>query len=286
MSNKVLNIVLVPTGDKGSSFRTRNPEGSDYRSNLIDNGESLVTQANIRHVAHGTLQPSGIRRLSSLLVFEFRFLNFARREHRRFKSATITVRFEDVGKNQSLDPVVYRIAPQDSHFLNPTTRVRDISQYFGGGISGGVNFASLNLGCEVGLQETKTSNHAVRVTGAKRITERVNGAENTAIWSIHENTHTKDGIPNFLRTSVLLKRKTNAKFRAFITIETTVDFATDVRRLVGLEGTDPVDPFALDPNFEHPEDLEALEIELDSMEAVDLMSIGGVAVAQEIEPMT
>ncbi|KAK6362729.1 hypothetical protein TWF730_000185 [Orbilia blumenaviensis] len=276
-----INIFLVQEGDGGACFRTKNEEGSNFRSLLVDSGETLVTQANIKHIAHGTLTPKGSE--ATLLVFEFRFISTSLKEDRRFKSAIITLKFEDAGGNERLEPEVFRIAPENTHALNPTTRIRDVSHTFGGGIFGGIDVAGAELGYEMELHETKTSNHVTRITGMKRVRGRSYGAPNTVIWSIAENNHMVDGIPTFLRTSVLLKRKPDSVFRAFITIQSDVDFKTGIRRLTGREGTDPVDPFDIDPDIEHPEDLNVAEIDLDSLGDLDLMAMGGVIVAKQMQ---
>ncbi|KAK6330872.1 hypothetical protein TWF718_003069 [Orbilia javanica] len=283
MGSKSIKIFLVQEGDGGSSYRTKNEEGSNYRNHLIDSGETLVTQADIKHIAHGTLRQDGD--LATLLVFEFRFISTSLKEKRRFKSASITLKFEDVGGDERLEPEVFRIAPENSHYLNPTTRTRDISHSFGGGVFGGLDIAGAELGYEMEFHETKLSNHATRLSGMKRVSGRSYGNPNTVIWSLRENTHMKDGIPSFLRTSILLRRKHGAVFRAFITVETIVDFKTEVRRLTGREGTDPVDPFDIDPDLEYPEDLKTAKINLDSLEDLDLMSMGGVIVAKEMSPI-
>jgi len=102
------------------------------------------------------------------------------------------------------------------------------------------------------VEETQ---HATTLVGVKRLFAD-GGKDNSVIWNLEEDQVNKQGIPSFLRAAVLLRRRDDVPFCFTIAVETGVDFGGQVRRLLGLEKRDPVDPVELD----NETDLEELSI--------------------------
>src|ERR1700744_4125336 len=161
-----VEVMLLPEGDGGSGFRTKNEPGQTFRKGLVDRGEALITKAGIVSVTHGTLTAED-EELATLLVFEFRFLSM--KSSRRFIRATITLTFEDAGGSPKLDPEVYSIAPEGSSSLNKTTSVKNVKHSANAGINAGISGASGNAGYVWEMEEAKSRDHYTRLSGVKKL---------------------------------------------------------------------------------------------------------------------
>jgi len=240
-------VLLLPEGDAGSSLRSKNLDGETFRQVLLNHGnhgESLIARAKIVEVVSGTLTPGGDR--ATLLVFEFRFLSLD--NSRRFISARVTLKFGDVGSKAALDPEVYQIAPEDVTLLDKIITSKDIEQSLNGGINGGIPMAGGNLGVQWKVTQRKDREHSARLTGVKyNLRESLSGDDNAAIWSLEEHSMKRKGIPNFLRTAVILRRKTDKPFRVDLSVETNVDFRSKLGTVFGSARTEPIDPVNIDP---------------------------------------
>jgi hypothetical protein len=237
-------------------------------------------------IANGSLVSGGPP--ATLLIFDFHFISNSVSQTRRFKSATITLKVEAADKqanvmDSSADPEVWKICPSGKFVMNKSTRVRKVAFKPKAGLNAGYGGVGGEAGVEWELDETISEDHHTRITGLKRIQRKpASGKPNTAIWSLQENTHKKDGLPSFLRTCVLLRLTSKAPFRAEIKVESEVDFRTEVKRLVGLEGFDPVDPFTIVQDDHREEDLGPDQLPLGELGSIDLSKLCGVIAASVI----
>ncbi|KAK6343941.1 hypothetical protein TWF696_007594 [Orbilia brochopaga] len=264
------DILLAAEGDANSGFRTKNDPGAVYRSEVIDRGETLMTQARIKYIANGTLNPN--KDLATLLVFEFEFVNHSPNQSRRFKAADITLRFENLKPESGTSLEVYRIAPSNQYSFSKTTRKREVSHTVSAGIQiGGAGVVTPEAGYEYGVSEEKISEHAIRIAGSMYMTSPHNNRRNTVRWTLSENSHIKGGIPSLVRCAVLLKRPLGAVLRTTVRVETDVDFFTSARKFFGRERLDDVDPIDIDPDLAYPEDLSEESVEISNLEKLDLL---------------
>lgn len=274
-------VYLFPEGDEGSGFRTRNEPGEKFRGVLVNtpHRSTLSVRGSIVEIRHGTLAPDG--NPASLLVFEFRFQSGA--ENRRFRNATITVRFSDANAQAQLDPEVYRIAPDKSHRLHKTVTPKEITRGVNASLNVGTGLAGGALGFQWEVREPKAIEHSARLSGRPMLMEKDFGRDNAAEWSMEEHTGSKDGIPTFLRTAVLLQRRADLPFRMTLQIESKVDFVSGVRRLFGLDELDEVDPVEIDPTLEQSDGSDLGGIVLEHLDGLDLGSYSGVTFATPMD---
>jgi len=267
-----LEFNLQPIDDD-SFYQTSTKPDLIQRESIINSGErdSLVVQAHLVKVIHGTLSPDGDP--ASLIVTDFKFVSL--KASRRFKSAVISYRF--ASKNSSSpDPEVRKIAPMGSISIRQSEKpIENLSRSVEvslespiptGGvqvglgatfskstetsmtISGSVNVgASTTLGYSWDVAEKKDRTSQARVAGIARREQRQDGEENTAVWSLTESGE-KNGIPTFMRAAILLKRENNDSFQATIEIKATADLAYSLKRMLG--GTPKGHPVNFDPKID------------------------------------
>ncbi|KAL7796631.1 hypothetical protein V8C37DRAFT_353418 [Trichoderma ceciliae] len=245
-----LNIVLTEEGDSSGSLRTKNASGEKARSVLIDRGNSLILQAALVSVTHGEFTPEGAA--ASLLIFEFTFVG---KGSRRFTKASITLNFDDARRENRNRPVVWAISPSGSYAINKSVSTRDVNQSLNIDIGGSVLGMNGGVGYVWDTSETKDIQHSTKLVGLKR-TLADGGKNNAVVWILEEDSKKKDGIPTFLRSGVLLRRRDDVPFNYIITASTEVDFGGKILRLFGHEKPDPIDPVELDEET----DLDALGI--------------------------
>ncbi|KAI1115418.1 hypothetical protein F5Y14DRAFT_128937 [Nemania sp. NC0429] len=276
-------ILLVEQGDPNSGFRTKNAEGDKARSVLIDRGDVLALRARLASVIHGDYTPDGDA--ATLLVFEFNFLSMKR--SRRFKTATITLTFEDASGDLSNRPEVVMIAPDGNFLINKTTDKRDIKHSVNTSLNTSATGVGGTLGYNWEMSGTKEIDHATTLVGTKhRFADW--GKDDVARWNLEEDDVKNAGIPSSLRTAVLLRRRANVPFRFTIDVDAGVDFnfGNMFRNMVGRGQPDIVDPVELDEDT----DLEDLgiaslvpnvgDLDLRNMGAMDISQIANVALAR------
>lgn len=250
-----VDIPLFPKSDDDDSFRTRrdpnqafdteNPTTMITRGN---HGGVVRTRAVLTKVHAGTITKGGPR--GTLLVFEFRFQS---PNKRRFTNAKLIVEFEDSsGRNDyTLDPVVCKIVPNGSFALNRAESKSDISKKFTGSLGSGLDgIVEASLGFEWEVSREITKEHYTSLTGIpSNEREDEYGEDNSAIWELDEDEELakKAGIPRYLRTAVLLRHPHNRSFLVKLSVETKVDFGTDIRTFFGMGQTEAVDPVNIDP---------------------------------------
>ncbi|KAK0623857.1 hypothetical protein B0T14DRAFT_425149 [Immersiella caudata] len=272
-----VDIVLFEEGDPGaeSGYRTKNAPGQVARSVLIDRGESLVLRASLASVTHGDFS-SDSDNAASLLVFEFRFLS---NSGRRFKKATITLLFDDASGDLRNCPEVHAIAPPEGKIaINKATSTKDIKHGVNAGVNVGMSGAGAELGYTWEASQVKETVHATTLTAFKRCEGRDWGAPNMARWVIEEDHVAKGGIPTFLRSAVLLRRRDDVPFNFTIRVEYDTDLKGVFKRLIGQERPDPVDPVQL--HNETARDLEDLRIVTLDPRLVDLGNMKEMDIAK------
>ncbi|KAI1362880.1 hypothetical protein F5Y08DRAFT_258090 [Xylaria arbuscula] len=273
-----LEILLFEGGDPNSGFRTKNAEGDKARGVLIDRGDVLALRARLVSVTHGDYTPNGDA--ATLLVFEFDFLSM--KQSRRFKTANITLTFEDASGNLRNRPEVVAIAPAGKFFINKTIDKRDVKQSVNTSLNGSFAGIGGSVGYVWDMSQTKEADHATTLVGTKRLFADW-GKDNGVRWNLEEDGVKSAGIPTFLRAAVLLRRRDDVPFRFTIQVETGVDFDGRVRRMLGLEKPEAVDPVELD-NGTNLDDLGIASLNPNA-EGVDLRNMAGMDIGRNADVM-
>lgn len=240
-------IPLLAEGDEDSAFRLRNtPGGEEQRPHIIQYGSDLAVHADLFSVQHGTFTPGG--EAATLAVIDFRFVG-SESHARRFRKAMIDVQFapwnQPVGGEH--DPEVLGIAPFGFFAWNPSTQEEESTISLTASASAGGLGA---LGIDAGWETTKKKKKEDRTTlfGSMRIEgDRNYGGQNTARWTVSENGIERHGIPSLLRAAILVKPKSEGKFRAFVEIKTDVDILYGAKKRIDkFFGKHIVDPVYFD----------------------------------------
>ena len=274
-------ILLHEDPQNNSAFRTQNAPGETARRVLIDRGEALILRASLLSITHGDFSPSSDHG-ASLLVFEFQFLSM--NAARRFKSARVEIRFEDASGNVGNRPEVWAIAPKGKLAINRTTSKKDVRHQANVGLNAGGLLSGV-VGGEVGYvweaSQTVEKTHATTLTGTARLTEKF-GRDNSVVWELQEDGTKKDGLPSFLRTAVLLRRKDDVPFRFVMDAKYEMDFAGKMQTLFGRKRADPVDFVQIETDGKMDLDglgIEHLDEETTNMKEMDISKHADVVMA-------
>ncbi|KAK0721112.1 hypothetical protein B0H67DRAFT_442577, partial [Lasiosphaeris hirsuta] len=154
-------------------------------------------QCDLAQVIHGTMFEGGSP--ATLLVFQFCFVPLG--NHRRFKTAEITITFS-AGDVQAISPVNTwttlrsQVQQEISHSISPA-----LEASFGP--------AKSTVGYTWQFKENREIEGHSRVVGLVhalgKVSARQKKRKNTVVWSLHENEQTSSGIPSFMQAAALLK---------------------------------------------------------------------------------
>jgi hypothetical protein len=277
-SEQLFDIVLCPTGDAGSGFRVKNmPGGELQRRHIVDRASSLRSslhvQADLVDVVHGTMESGGPP--ATLLIVDLRFQSPGR--DRRFRKASVELRFADEQERSICDPEVLEIAPYDHFTLNQTGLSEESK------LGAHVSIRAGAMGASVGAggyweQSTKAKRlDAATVMGSIIYQGRCWGPKNVARFALHENASQKDGIVSKLRIAILLRRHPgNDRFLAFVEIEAEVDaryaLGNTIAMMAGRLSKD--DPVVFDPQRCEP---TRSDIDRENLGGCDIASFIGIA---------
>jgi hypothetical protein len=271
-------VRLVPEGDKNSEFRLRNEyEGQVERPEILDYGTNLNVQGNLVEVIHGAMAPEDD--FATLIVMDFRFTTLS--PPRRFRKATITVRFEDAESKDASPPEVLHIAPEGTFAMNQSTRTAEtaygVHASTGVGVSG---LAGLSLGVDWKLTENTTKTKQAMLRGLRVVLGRGRPPKNAAKWVLDENSDTKEGIPSYLRCAIIVRRKSIQPFLGIVRVDASADYRYPFERRSG--GIDPI-LFQPDPSQTRgqqdtrtsvaPADVAVLRAHATQLDQVDLKAL-------------
>ena len=93
------------------------------------------------------------------------------------------------------------------------------------------------------------------------------GTETGVYWTLLENEETRNGVPAFLRTSILLKRKQDSKFQCTFKVKIDGDWKTKLKSYCGYKARD--DPILFDPELPPTNNLRS-EYDTGNLGALDL----------------
>ncbi|KAL2850247.1 hypothetical protein BJY01DRAFT_245558 [Aspergillus pseudoustus] len=278
-------VQLVPEGDQNSEFRLRNEyEGQVERPEILDYGTNLNVQGSLVEVIHGTLTADG--ELATLIIMDFRFTTLS--PPRRFRKATISVRFEDGESSDATPPEVLHISPDGAFAMNRSTTTAEneygVHAVTGAGFSG---LASLSLGVDWKLTESTTKTHQATLKGLRMVVGRGRPPKNAARWVLHENSEAEDGIPSYLRCAIIVRRKSTRPFLGFVQVHASADYKYLFEKRSG--GIDPIlfEPGPMpelgqDTPADGPPDISDLRVHAAQLSKVDLKVLAIVQSSPEV----
>ena len=156
--------------------------------------------------------------------------------------------------------------------MRPTNKHVELKRSAQASAQGGGGPASISAGFAWERTASQDEQDQTTVSGMIRYEGRPGGEKNAARWILMENKSQKNGIPSFLRTSILLQRENSEKFTAVVKIGTEVDFKSSLKSLFGRKDKD--DPVIFDPNPEAKHRKSTLakdgSIKADDLESTDL----------------
>ncbi|KAF6821780.1 hypothetical protein CMUS01_11343 [Colletotrichum musicola] len=225
-----------------SDYHTLNEKDEVNRSNVTDdatNGFTII--ATLEKAIHG----EGAN-LHSFIGFHF--VLAGANEKRRFKSVTITIRFEDEGKPLLDDPEVVSIWPDTEYIWQGMTKEVQDTQSLTGTVKGGAYGGEAALEGRWQREERFVRNTPARLSGVKTLLKRRAGSHKNAMRiRMSENPQEESGVLRELRAGILVRRKREGphQFRAYVNVQAEADMRYDIvrglKKVVGAQHvTDPV----------------------------------------------
>lgn len=275
------DIGLFRGGDP-SSYRTQNdPLEPLQRSNVIERRSAAIDiRCSCVDVIHGLIS-SGSEEFATLILLEFGF--DTRKRARRIQSVDVKLEFKGM-KPGDRGPEVYKIAPLKTIKLVPTVHHKDIKQNASIQLGGAAPVGGVTATGTLGWEKTTSSDikDHTTITGSIDLRNRTYGKYNSASWTLLENQTAKTGVPSWMRTAVLLKRKDEMPFQCVVEIDAEVDIKSTIERVFGGKGREPKDdPVLFDPLLEPTNKLAIYDVE--ELGAFDLEDAFDVTVGTVLE---
>jgi hypothetical protein len=160
-------------------------DGRQAGSVLVDadiGKRSHIVQAQLAHICHGTMSPSGVP--ATLLVMLFAFQ--PRGHNKRFKSVEITMTFSgdaNVGVG-GVKPEVYGISPLHEWSIFPSEKTEEVSHSINPTIQGSVGPVTGSVGYQWQFKQTQKSEDRAIVFGLMRPSRTTNSTNDTAFWGL------------------------------------------------------------------------------------------------------
>lgn len=267
-------------GDLNRRFHAKNVSIRGPSRGFIDHQHGLSVLMSLVSVIHGDFTAGG--EAATLLIFEFKFLHT---DSRRFRHGQIVLTFEDASGNVNNQLEVSAIAPSGSFEIHKTTLTQDVHQ----GLNAGTKTEAVGMSSEVGFvwgtSEVEKPRNAAGLVGAKcsfQGHDKCHGA----IWSLSEDLRRKDGIPSFLRSAALLRRRDNAPFHFTLAINAALEISgTSPQVFVPLSQDKPMQlkstirPVIYGDGNSTGLDLDAADVDLKNMQDMDIAKRANVLLA-------
>ncbi|KAI1370784.1 hypothetical protein F4677DRAFT_437489 [Hypoxylon crocopeplum] len=204
-------------GVEGSGFHVFNVAPDQYhRAEVLQRTGAIAITCNLERVVHGAMSADS-NQYASLIVMEWLFQP---KGSSRISEATIELLFEAGSDDGSVE--VEKVSFPGTYSLMPTTqaKTRDATV-------GVEQFASSSLSGKWEKTITKTTSHAITLSGGKRLINN-RPPSRIATWTLSENQSQLAGIPASLKVAVLVSRDDQEKFfcRVAFTCKTDLKTAT------------------------------------------------------------
>ena len=268
-----------------ANWHTLNDGDEVNRTNVTDDStEGFAIQATLEKAIHGE-----DTNLHSFIGFHFSFRGA--NEKRRFKSVTITIRFEDEARPLKDDPEVIKIWPDTEYVWQGIVKEIEDTKSVEGQLKGGAYGGEGSVTGRWQRQEKFGLSSSAKLSGERTLLKRKAGSHKNAVFiRMSENSKERSGVFRELRTGILVARKKQGKnrFRAYISIRAEADFKFDVvKGLKKLVGTNHVtDPVIFEPstNFLDTDNIAGINSDTPGPEMVG--KYGQVASCSELMNVT
>lgn len=272
-------LVFDQVNDEDANLRIRNKKDEYGRSQIQRlwitgwdrEGGSLTVNGKLSTVVHGVDDASGSNIPCTLAIFDWSIIRGTL--DGRFRELIIEIKFEAHGNRGDAepeaarvrklkftradwDPVVAKIAPEGTtRYYRTTKQVQDKHAGELGATGGFEPFVSMSPKYSREHTETVERNDNIQVTGNFAFTGRggAHDQPNAVRWTMLENASQRSGVPDHLRTAVLLKRRPqdNGQFLGHVSVRYRIspyrDFKETLLHILGLLPHD--DPLIFDPKF-------------------------------------
>jgi hypothetical protein len=227
-------------GDAGGGFHTFNLAPDQYhRAEALQRTGAVDITCSLEKVVHGIMSADSDR-YATLMVMQWLFQP---KGSRRISEATIELLFEaDSGGG---DIEVENISFLDTYSLMPTTQEESVTKV-GEATVGAEQLAKLDATGKWEKTVTKTTSHAITLTGGKRVVNN-RPPNRIATWTLSENQSQHAGIPASLKIAVLVSRDDREKFFCRLAFTCKTDWATAAQSIFKKIPKD--DPIIFQPNL-------------------------------------
>lgn len=268
-------LALESSGLPGGYHTSNDPGNRFQRATVTARQGAVDIHCKSQVVIHGKLDP-GTDDFGTLLVYDLYFDHTKR--FRRLKSVKVDFEFSG-SESRFRGPEVCGLAPEKSWSLLDTVQQEHIERITEVALSGGPSGASLGGTQKWSRAIDRTTTDFAMLRGASICDEF--GKERGVRWVMHENGTAvpKKGVPTFLRTAILLQRKTNDYFECAVNIEIEADWKTRMGRFFASKSQEKDDPIFFDPALPPVNKLEGFEDKFDvaNLGAVNLEEMFDVA---------
>ena len=247
------DIDLYRTGDEGSHFRTQNdPSDPWQRANYIERKGAVDVRCSCIDVVHGDFSTSSDL-FATLIVLDFRF--DARKRARRLRSVDIEIEFQGM-KLGDTGPEVFATYPIGRMSIVPTTQHEDTTRSLNLQLGGAAPVGGITATGTVGWEKSiaRDTGDQTTVTGSIDLKGRNYGPSNCVSWTLLENRTTQTGVPESMRTAILLRRIDEDPFQCVVKIDAKVDMRSNLERMFGRVPKD--DPVLFKPHLGSTDNLQ------------------------------
>jgi hypothetical protein len=230
--NYAWEIPLVNEGEAGANFKRHNEVGKRFRQVLqqTPNIKSpLSSKVEIVGIAHGKYDKDH-QDYATVLVLRFYFNTQSPSKH-RFRWARLIMRFEDVKSEEGYPsgPEPIRTAPARVKYFDHVTSSLERNVEGQATIGTPSNLpVQVQASLKLGWKETTPVDYSTQITCVTRNEKEVGDEDDTVMWVLEENTapKRKKGIPTYMQTAILLRRRRDVSFKASLEVECHTDSST------------------------------------------------------------
>lgn len=234
---------LETSGLPGGFHTSNDPSSRFQRTTVTARRGAVDIQCKAQVVIHGRLSPD-TDDFATLLVYDF-YLNRTKR-FRRLASVKVDFEFSS-SVSRSNGPEVHAMAPERSWSLLETSQQEHLERATEVSLSGGVSGANLGGTQKWSRAIDRTTSDFTMLRGMTTCDNF--GNETGAEWVMLENGMAvpKKGVPTFLRTAIILRRKTNDYFECAVNIDVEADWKTKATRFFAVKSREKDEPVLYDP---------------------------------------
>ncbi|KOS20398.1 hypothetical protein ESCO_005289 [Escovopsis weberi] len=251
-------LQIVADGED-STFRTKNSSPTDLERDEITKRTAggITCRIELERTMHGTMSFKGEEVDATVIVLRLRF--DPEKHQRRVTWAQVNIEFQAQDED-SADPVVQAIAPEQRWVVNPTTDSRKSTAT--------VEAKSSKVNFKWEETATRDVKDATFIIGSIDIPKnRDSGPRTAATWTLMENNSHKTGVPDSTQVAMLVRREDNEQFKAVVTLKIKTDWRSTIERWFSRVPVD--DPVLFNP-------IEAFDKGHQDLERVDLYTLGPV----------